>query len=66
MSDWERQIEDRVSRIPASFQRWGLADCVAWKDACSDAQKLLNKRGRTETELTAMAARLNRLAEEKK
>lgn len=61
---WTRMIEDRISRVPASVMRGGLADAVRWKDAVSDALKLLKKRGATETELTVMLSKLNTLAGE--
>lgn len=65
MSDLERQIEEVMSRVPASVIRGGLADAIAWKDAYADALKLLKKPRKSEAELTAMLARLNRLAEDK-
>lgn len=57
-------IEDRISKVPSAVMRGGLADAVRWKDATADALKLLKKRGATESEMTAMLARLNKLTGE--
>ena len=62
MNDIELEIMERMLVVPASIMSGGLDDTVAWKDALKDSKKLLGKSHKTESELTSMLARLNRLA----
>lgn len=60
----EHQIQDRMSRIPMRAIKGTLKDAVVWKDATSDAMKLLQKRNKSESELRSMLNKLNTLAGE--